>query len=87
MKIMNKYETYDMRNALKLWRINSGLAIKQYNNHGKTLLLAKAISKAGQKSMNYLKLQCYQKWKEMSFKNQGANPKDRMMSILSEMIT
>lgn len=32
LKFLNKQDALDLRNAIKFWRINSGLAIKQFNN-------------------------------------------------------
>lgn len=87
MKILHKQDAVFLRQALKLWRINSGIAIRQLNNQGKTLLLAKAIHKLNNKTSNYFKLQCYQKWKKMALREDGANPRDRMISTLSQMIT
>lgn len=45
MKFLNKQDNYLLRDAIKMWRVNSGLAIKQFNNQGKTLMLAKAVQK------------------------------------------
>lgn len=87
MKFFNRYEANDLRWALKLWRVNSGLAIKQFNNQGKTLLLAKTVQKMANKGVNFTKIQCYQKWKTLAFKDQGYSTKERINSTLSEIIT
>lgn len=68
MKFFNRYDVNDIRWAFKSWRINSGIAIKQFNNQGKTLVLAKALQKMANKSINFSKIQCYQKWKATAFR-------------------
>lgn len=87
MKFFNRHDIKDMRWAFKLWRVNSGIAIKQFNNQGRTLVLAKAVQKMANKSINFTKIQSYQKWKAMAFRDPGFTTRERMNSVLSEILT
>ena len=44
------------------------------------------MQKIQSKSLNYRKIECYQKWKHLVFKNEGSS-RDRMTTVVSEMIT
>ena len=57
-----------------------------YENQEKTMVLAKCMAKMHQKSLNYVKIQLYQKWKKLVLSDQGTNI-DRVLSKFSEMIT
>lgn len=54
-----KISFQDTKAAFKLWRLNSGIAYKQEENEKKVLVLAKYCQKYYQRSLNYVKIQCY----------------------------
>lgn len=86
LKVIHRWEQLERRHALKVWRLNSGLVLKQYENQDKIMILAKSVKKLLQKTLNHHKVKMYQKWKQIVFKNE-ATSKDRIVSVLSEIIT
>ena len=58
--------------------------MKQYENQQKTVILAKFAKKINEKSLNHVKILCYQKWKRIALNDLGP---DRIVSRLSEIIT
>ena len=54
--IVKKLDGQDLRSSFKLWRLNSGLAQKMYENQEKTIILAKYAQKLHRKSLNYVKI-------------------------------
>lgn len=88
-QLSKKTDFKDVRRAFKIWRLNSGMAQKQYENQEKTLILAKYANKFHLKSLNHVKIQYYQKWKRLALNSQDghASSQDRIVSQFSQIIT
>ena len=50
------------------------------------MLMTKVAAKMRQRSLNYVKIQYYQKWKNMILQGSGSN-NEKMLSKFSEMVT
>ena len=50
---VKKHHDLKMREALKVWRINSGVAIMQHERKEKSLIMARAITKIIRKGLNH----------------------------------
>ena len=50
------------------------------------MLMTKVAAKMRQRSLNYVKIQYYQKWKNMVLQGSGSN-NEKMLSKFSEMVT
>jgi hypothetical protein len=50
---VKKHHDLKMREALKVWRINSGVAIMQHESQEKSLIMARAITKIIRKGLNH----------------------------------
>ena len=44
-KIIKRAHDQDYRRAFKLWKLNSGMAAKQYENQEKTMLMMRVAAK------------------------------------------
>ena len=87
-----KKQFFELRAAFRLWRVNSGVALKQYENQEKLLIMARCCQKMQAKLRNHVKIQFYQRWKQVTFSASSsgglsANSKERIASILSDLIT
>ena len=84
-----KISFQDEKAAFKLWRLNSGVAFKQEENQQKVLTLAKYCQKYYLRSLNYVKIQYYQKWKHQTFTTADAtsSTREHATAIMSEMMT
>jgi hypothetical protein len=51
------------------------------------MLMTKVAAKMRQRSLNYVKIQYYQKWKNMVLQGSGGSNNEKMLSKFSEMVT
>ena len=59
VKTLNKQHDQELRQAVKIWRLNSGVAMMQYETQEKSLIMARAMTKVIRKGLNHKKLQLY----------------------------
>lgn len=86
-KLERKAQAADGRRAWKLWKLNAGIVMRQFDSQHRTSLLAKYANKVYQRSLQHLKFECYQKWKKEALGGGEGNLRDRVVSTLSQMIT
>ena len=88
--ISAKVNFRDRRQAFQVWRLNSGMALKQYENQEKVVVLAKAAQKIYNRTHNFIKIQYYQKWKQMALRpsgGDGGTNREHIVKVLSELVT
>lgn len=87
-----KKHFFQLRDAFRVWRVNSGVALKQYESQEKLLIMARCCQKMQSKLRNHVKIQFYQRWKQVTFSSASVgglsgSSRERIASILSDLIT
>lgn len=83
--VVQKTEFKALKEGFMVWRLNSGVAAKQYENQERVTILMRALKRAKQSTLEHYKLVCYHRWKRMCLR-EGHGHRETFQASLSDLV-